>query len=88
MCMKFTGEHPCRSSCPQKISFNRKKINSQTFFPVGWTFVVENVVDFGLDVVKAVETLKEIFAVVLVAAVVTTFIGVDIFKSVGVLQEV
>ena len=87
MCMKFTGEHPCRSSCPQKISFNRKKINSQTFFPVGWTFAVENV-DFGLDVVKAVETLKEIFAVVSVDAVVTTLIGVDVFKSVGVLQEV
>ena len=77
------------SFCRQNIFFNRKKKNSQTFFPVGRALVVENVVDFDLVVVKAVEALlREMFAVVSVVVVFTTFFVVDVCKVVAVVQEV
>ena len=80
---------PCQVFVDKTFSSTEKKINSPTFFPVGRALVVEDVVDFDLVLVKAVEVrLREMFAVVSVVVVFTTFFGVDVCKVVAVVQEV
>ena len=84
----YSYSGPCQVFVDKTFSSTEKK-NSQTFFPVGRALVVENVVDFDLVVVTAVEALlREMFAVVSVVVVFTTFFVVDVCKVVAVVQEV